>query len=90
MLSPANVAFPIHPSEYAPGPVPSWEEWRSIWTAWDIVSKTMVPRDELMSKPIKLRNALIFYFGHIPTFLGKSVQLGLVFNIANLTSQTFT
>lgn len=28
----------------------------------------MVPRDELMNKPIKLRNNLIFYLGHIPTF----------------------
>ncbi|GAM34851.1 sulfatase [Talaromyces pinophilus] len=69
MLSSANITFPTRPSEYAPNPVPSWEEWRSLWTAWDIVSKTMVPRDELMSKPIKLRNALIFYLGHIPTFL---------------------
>ena len=29
----------------------------------------MVPEEELMSKPIKLRNACIFYLGHIPTFL---------------------
>jgi L-histidine Nalpha-methyltransferase / hercynylcysteine S-oxide synthase len=71
MLSPSNVTYPTHPAEYAPNPVPSWEEWRLLWTAWDIVSKTMVPRDELISKPIKLRNALIFYLGHIPTFLGK-------------------
>lgn len=28
----------------------------------------MVPRDELMNKPIKLRNNLIFYLGHIPAF----------------------
>lgn len=28
----------------------------------------MVPRDELLNKPIKLRNNLIFYLGHIPTF----------------------
>ncbi|KAI7977194.1 hypothetical protein EIK77_005399 [Talaromyces pinophilus] len=74
MLSSANITFPTRPSEYAPNPVPSWEEWRSLWTAWDIVSKTMVPRDELMSKPIKLRNALIFYLGHIPTFLGESTS----------------
>lgn len=31
----------------------------------------MVPRDELLNKPIKLRNDLIFYLGHIPTFAGK-------------------
>jgi formylglycine-generating enzyme required for sulfatase activity len=29
----------------------------------------MVPDEELLSKPIKLRNAVIFYLGHIPTFL---------------------
>ncbi|OKL57444.1 hypothetical protein UA08_07164 [Talaromyces atroroseus] len=69
MLSPSSVSYPTLPAEYAPNPVPSWEEWRSLWTAWDIVSKTMVPRDGLISKPIKLRNALIFYLGHIPTFL---------------------
>ncbi|KAH8696526.1 putative N-methyltransferase [Talaromyces proteolyticus] len=69
MLSPASLEFKTRPAEYAPSSVPSWGEWRSLWTAWDIVSKTMVPRDELISKPIKLRNALIFYLGHIPTFL---------------------
>lgn len=29
----------------------------------------MVPNEELLSKPIKLRNAIIFYLGHIPTFV---------------------
>lgn len=29
----------------------------------------MIPEDELLSKPINLRNACIFYLGHIPTFL---------------------
>jgi hypothetical protein len=27
-----------------------------------------------MDKPIKLRNSLIFYLGHIPTFAGKYNQ----------------
>jgi hypothetical protein len=45
---------------------------------WDIVTKTMIPQDELLSKPIKLRNALIFYLGHIPTFLGMSVGISSV------------
>ena len=44
-------------------------EWEELWTAWDSVTQEMVPRDELLSKPIKLRNAVIFYLGHIPTFL---------------------
>jgi len=29
----------------------------------------MIPEDDLLSKPINLRNACIFYLGHIPTFL---------------------
>lgn len=29
----------------------------------------MIPEDELLSQPINLRNACIFYLGHIPTFL---------------------
>jgi formylglycine-generating enzyme required for sulfatase activity len=29
----------------------------------------MIPKGELLSKPIKLRNECIFYLGHIPTFL---------------------
>ena len=42
-------------------------EWRNLWAAWDTVIK-MVPKDELLNKPIKLRNDLIFYLGHIPAF----------------------
>jgi formylglycine-generating enzyme required for sulfatase activity len=29
----------------------------------------MIPEEELLSKPIKLRNECIFYLGHIPTFM---------------------
>jgi formylglycine-generating enzyme required for sulfatase activity len=56
---------------YAPGPVPSLEEFESLWTAWDIATKSMIPQEELLSRPIRLRNCLVFYLGHIPTFLGK-------------------
>jgi hypothetical protein len=31
----------------------------------------MVPKDELLNTPIKLRNDLIFYLGHIPAFAGR-------------------
>ena len=58
-------------SQYAADPIPSLEEYHSLWTAWDIVTRGMVPREELLSKPIKLRNALIFYLGHTPAFLGQ-------------------
>ncbi|KAL1969641.1 hypothetical protein VTN77DRAFT_8194 [Rasamsonia byssochlamydoides] len=69
MLSPASLYLPTNPREYAAHSIPTLEEWRSLWTAWDIVTKSMIPQEELLSKPIKLRNALIFYLGHIPTFL---------------------
>ncbi|OJJ97070.1 hypothetical protein ASPACDRAFT_123798 [Aspergillus aculeatus ATCC 16872] len=69
ILSSAVLNYPTKPSQYAAGAVPTYEEFRKLWTAWDIVTRSMVPREKLLSKPIKLRNALIFYFGHIPTFL---------------------
>ncbi|KAF2671695.1 DUF323-domain-containing protein [Microthyrium microscopicum] len=64
-----TVMFPSQPAEYAAGPVPSLQDWESLWTAWDIITQKMIPHEELTAKPIKLRNACIFYLGHIPTFL---------------------
>ena len=69
ILSPASLDFPKQPSEYAAHAIPSLNDFQALWNAWDIVSKAMVPRQELLSKPINLRNALVFYLGHIPTFL---------------------
>jgi formylglycine-generating enzyme required for sulfatase activity len=63
------VFFPTEPEEYAAKPVPSLAEWRELWATWDAVTRQMIPEDELLSKPIKLRNECIFYLGHIPTFL---------------------
>ena len=40
-----------------------------MWAAWDTVTRQMLPDEELLDKPIKLRHACIFYLGHIPTFL---------------------
>ncbi|KEF55758.1 uncharacterized protein A1O9_08509 [Exophiala aquamarina CBS 119918] len=68
LLCPAVVEFPLDPKEYASGPVPALSDWQQLWSAWDIVTKSMIPTDELLKKPIKLRNDLIFYLGHIPTF----------------------
>ena len=56
------------PEQYAAHPVPSLAEWHDLWTIWDTVTRQMIPEDELFEKPIKLRNACIFYLGHIPTF----------------------
>lgn len=69
MVSKPAFFFPTKPELYAAQPVPSIGEWQELWKAWDAVTLKMVPRDELLSKPIKLRNAVIFYLGHIPTFL---------------------
>ncbi|KAL2818181.1 hypothetical protein BDW59DRAFT_175252 [Aspergillus cavernicola] len=68
LLHSAALDFPTSPSQYAAHPVPNLGEFQSLWTAWDIATKAMVPQEELLSKPIKLRNSLIFYLGHIPTF----------------------
>ena len=63
----SSFAFPLHPRQYAPQPVPSLAEWRKLWDAWDMVTTKMIPREALMEKPIPLRNPLLFYLGHIPT-----------------------
>ncbi|KAL4903802.1 hypothetical protein BDW74DRAFT_155441 [Aspergillus multicolor] len=68
LLQSAALDLPLVPSKYAARPIPSIEDFQSQWTAWDIVTKAMIPQKELLSKPIKLRNSLIFYLGHIPTF----------------------
>ncbi|KAK5955661.1 hypothetical protein OHC33_003302 [Knufia fluminis] len=68
ILRPSAVRFETAPDSYAEFTVPSTNDWQQLWSAWDTVTRSMVPRDELMNKPIKLRNNLIFYLGHIPTF----------------------
>lgn len=69
ILSVPAMAFPTEPKDYAAGPVPSLSEYEHLWSAWDTVSRQMLPAGELLSKPIKLRNCCLFYLGHIPTFL---------------------
>ncbi|KAF8635186.1 hypothetical protein AX17_003962 [Amanita inopinata Kibby_2008] len=51
------------------GNIPTLEEWQNLWTAWDLVTLQMIPRDMLHQKPIDLRHKCLFYIGHIPTFL---------------------
>ncbi|KAL3460853.1 hypothetical protein BJX64DRAFT_289981 [Aspergillus heterothallicus] len=68
LLQSATLHLPVSPSQYAASPIPSLGEFQSLWTAWDIATKAMIPQEDLLSKPIKLRNSLIFYLGHIPTF----------------------
>ncbi|KAF8221072.1 hypothetical protein L208DRAFT_1415679 [Tricholoma matsutake] len=51
------------------GNVPTPEEWRTLWAAWDLVTMKMIPKEMLHKKPIDLRHKCLFYIGHIPTFL---------------------
>ncbi|CAO2654627.1 Nn.00g113600.m01.CDS01 [Neocucurbitaria sp. VM-36] len=75
-VSKPTVFFPTKPEEYAATPVPSLTEWEALWAVWDAVTRKMIPEDELLSKPINLRNACIFYLGHIPTFLDIHLARG--------------
>ena len=61
--------YPTKAEQYAAASVPSLADWEGLWTAWDTVTQDMIPKEELLAKPIKLRNACIFYLGHIPTFI---------------------
>lgn len=64
-----NFVYSLRPEQYAAKPVPSLDEWKQLWAAWDTVTLQMIPQEELLAKPINLRNACIFYLGHVPTFL---------------------
>ena len=69
MLSVPTFSYPLIPEKYAPNPIPSLHEFEQLWAAWDTITKGMIPKEELLSQPIKLRNCCLFYLGHIPTFL---------------------
>ncbi|KAG7115017.1 Ergothioneine biosynthesis protein 1 like [Verticillium longisporum] len=69
LLIKPRMPFSLAPSVYAATPLPTLDQWSTLWSAWDIVTRGMLPNEELHDKPIKLRNACIFYLGHIPTFL---------------------
>ncbi|KAK7473011.1 hypothetical protein VKT23_001115 [Stygiomarasmius scandens] len=49
--------------------IPTLEEWKTLWRAWDMVTLQMIPQEMLHQKPIDLRHKCLFYIGHIPTFL---------------------
>ena len=69
----SKFAFPLHPRQYAPQPIPSLDEWKKLWQAWDMVTTKMIPGEALMEKPIPLRNPLLFYLGHIPNLYDISL-----------------
>ncbi|KAJ3506299.1 hypothetical protein NLJ89_g6947 [Agrocybe chaxingu] len=53
----------------SPFGVPSREEWKHLWAAWDFITLRMIPPSMLFQRPIDLRHICLFYLGHIPTFL---------------------
>ena len=53
----------------SPFSVPTVSEWKTIWSAWDMITMEMVSPQLLYEKPIDLRHICLFYFGHIPTFM---------------------
>nr|KMM66290.1 DUF323 domain-containing protein [Coccidioides posadasii RMSCC 3488] len=73
LLSSSPYILPTQPAEYAATLTPSLKEFEALWKLWDTVTTGMLPRNELLSKPINLRNALVFYLGHIPTFLDMHI-----------------
>jgi hypothetical protein len=68
LVSKSTLTIPLKADEYAAQPVPGLQEFESLWAAWDLVTRQMIPEQELLSKPIKLRNCCLFYLGHIPAF----------------------
>jgi L-histidine Nalpha-methyltransferase / hercynylcysteine S-oxide synthase len=68
--------------------VPSREEWRNLWAAWDFVTTRMIPPSMLFEKPIELRHTCLFYLGHIPTFL--DVQLSKLLQEPSTEPEIFT
>ncbi|EGO59462.1 hypothetical protein NEUTE1DRAFT_145472 [Neurospora tetrasperma FGSC 2508] len=69
LLAKSRMSFSLIPSVYARSALPTLDDWEALWATWDVVTRHMLPQEELLEKPIKLRNACIFYLGHIPTFL---------------------
>ncbi|KAH6659743.1 histidine-specific methyltransferase [Truncatella angustata] len=69
LTKPTTMPFGLTPGRYASAVVPTLEDWDGLWSTWDTVTRRMLPNEELLDKPIRLRNACIFYLGHIPTFL---------------------
>ncbi|KAG5462461.1 MAG: C-type lectin protein [Olpidium bornovanus] len=54
--------------------VPELEEWEELWKAWDLVTQTMIKREDMLEQPIGLRHPFIFYRGHIPGFLDTQLS----------------
>ncbi|KAF8448703.1 C-type lectin protein [Boletus edulis BED1] len=87
LLERPQVYFPPLPS-LAPFGVPTPDDWRALWAAWDLVTLGMIPSEMLHRKPIDLRHKCLFYIGHIPTFLDMLMSKAL--NEPNTEPKNFT
>ncbi|KAI9649697.1 hypothetical protein NHQ30_002278 [Ciborinia camelliae] len=74
LLTKDTMSFDSNPKVYASSTAPTFGDWKGLWSVWDTVTRKMIPNEELVEKPIKLRNACIFYLGHIPTFLDMQLN----------------
>ncbi|KAI5795654.1 C-type lectin protein [Geopyxis carbonaria] len=77
LLNKPTFNFELNPNDYFPEKTPKLSEWQDLWASWDTVTLGMIPREQLTSKPIDLRNPCIFYLGHIPTFLDNLLTRGI-------------
>ncbi|EFR02392.1 meiotically up-regulated 158 protein [Nannizzia gypsea CBS 118893] len=66
--------LPTKRTEYVKDAVPTLGDFEAVWKLWDTVTTSMVPHSDLLSRPIRLRNSLIFYLGHIPAFLDRHLS----------------
>ncbi|KAI0020583.1 C-type lectin protein [Xylariomycetidae sp. FL0641] len=69
LLVKSSMSYSLKPAEYVRSRVPTLDDWQGVWATWNTVTRQMLPNEELLDKPIKLRNACIFYLGHIPAFM---------------------
>ncbi|GAC96727.1 hypothetical protein PHSY_004311 [Pseudozyma hubeiensis SY62] len=57
--------------------LPSLDDWKTVWDAWNCVTLTMIPQEMLHEKPIDLRHICLFYLGHIPAFTDIHISMYL-------------
>ena len=76
LLERPQVSFVPLPSVASFG-VPTPDDWRALWAAWDLVTLGMIPQEMLHQKPIDLRHKCLFYIGHIPTSVSGLAQCEL-------------
>lgn len=74
LLERPQLSFAPLPS-LAPFGVPTLNDWRALWAAWDLVTLGMIPSEMLHQKPIDLRHKCLFYIGHIPTSVPARVPI---------------